>query len=175
MTVVTFFTRFTALPGVSTDQRCTLRVFSSLFVLITLLCLPHLAAAQGKTFRDWYAACSEADLSCRADTFIKGDNNPIGFDYRVSWRRDTPEDNFVLVAIHVAVGTGFEHGFNRRVFDKSVFVRTVGETAPLQADFPTPQIPSLGPEKEWGVLLSYSASLTAIGLFEHRIIRCAKV
>lgn len=72
------------------------RILLLLFLSFTL---PQVAsaAADGENFQDWYADCSNADASCRADTFVKGDNNPIGFDYRVSWLRESPQSEFVLV------------------------------------------------------------------------------
>merc|ERR1711920_198258 len=67
-----------------------------------------------------------------------------------------------LVAIFF--GTAFEHCINRPLIGHDI--RTVGENAQLDLQFPPFGIPDLGGSANWGVVLKYAFMLMAIGLFE---------
>ena len=66
--------------------------------------------------------------------------------------------------VAVIMSTIFEFGINRPFIGYDT--RTVEDTAPIAAKFPTPQLPNLGPNANWSIIIQFSVSLAAIGIFE---------
>ena len=66
--------------------------------------------------------------------------------------------------VALVIGTAFEHGINRSLIGYDT--RTVGDTAPIDGDFPKGHLPDVSGTDHWGVILSYAGSLAAIGLIE---------
>lgn len=130
-----------------------------------------------------FETCTDPDLMDNFEECGRNETNLewMGLDQGVTWMNlviigmtmlimhffpKIPKIGPLLPAslVAVIVGTTFEFGINRRFIHWDV--RTVRDTAPIGGDFPTPQIPQIPGNADWGVIMSTALTLAAIGLFE---------